>query len=319
MKLDKIAYSRYIGVDVAKASLEIDDSAGSISGTVKNHEAAIVKRIIEHIHDTDTTLVVCEGTGGYEQKLVAAMHAARVPVVVANPRQVRDFASGHGILEKSDPIDAAVIRRFGEDVRNLKLATPRSDDQLSHAAMSRRRKQLLDMINQEKNRVQQTADAEVTKLIEENLKTLQKQLKQVDQVLKKMVTKEAQSNRTVEVLQSVPGIGAVTVSTLICELPELGKLSRGEIAKLVGVAPLVRQSGGHEGKRSIVGGRRHVRRVLYMATLTATRFNESIKRFYTRLVAKGKPKMVALIACMRKLLTILNDMVRSGECWRTAG
>jgi transposase len=135
----------------------------------------------------------------------------------------------------------------------------------------------------------------VKKLIEESLKSLQKQLKQVDQLLKKMVAKEAKSNRTVEVLQSVPGVGAVTISTLLCELPELGKLSRGEIAKLVGVAPLVQQSGRHEGKRSIIGGRGHVRRVLYMATLTATRYNELIKRFYTRLVAKGKPKMVALV------------------------
>lgn len=318
LKLQKSCYTRYIGVDVAKASLEIDDSAGQIAAVVDNSQQAIVDQIVEHINDPNSTLVICEGTGGYERMLVAAMHTAGIPVVVANPRQVRDFANGHGILEKSDPIDAAVIRRFGEDVRNLNLATPKSDDQQSHAAMARRRKQLLDMINQEKNRLQQAGDAAVLQLIEENLKTLQKQLKQVDQLLAKMVAKEAKRNRLVQVLQSVPGVGAVTISTLICELPELGKLSRGEIAKLVGVAPLVHQSGRYEGKRSIIGGRSNVRRVLYMAALTATRFNEPIKRFYTRLLAKGKPTKVALVACMRKLLTILNDMVRNGECWREA-
>jgi transposase len=318
LKLQKSTYTRYIGVDVAKAALEIDDSDGKIATKVDNDQQAIAERIVEHIDDPNATLVICEGTGGYERTLVTAMHSAGVPVVVANPRQVRDFASGHGILEKSDPIDAAVIRRFGEDVRNLTLATPKSNEHHSHTAMARRRKQLLDMITQEKNRLQQTADVDVIELIEQNLKTLQDQLKKVDQALTKMIAKEAKSNRTVEVLQSVPGVGAVTISTLVCDLPELGQLSRGEISKLVGVAPMVHQSGRQEGKRSITGGRGNVRRVLYMATLTATRFNATIKRFYTRLVAKGKPKMVALVASMRKLLTILNDMVRNGECWRSA-
>jgi len=318
LKLHKVLYSRYIGVDVSKASLDVDDSLGTIAKKVANAPEAIVGHMVSQIDDPIATLVVCEGTGGYERKLVSAMHAAGVPIVVANPRQVRDFARGQGILEKSDPIDAAVIRCFGEDARNLKLATPKSDDQESHAAMARRRKQLLDMINQEKNRLAQTADADVAKLIGELLKTLQEQLKQVDQQIRKMVAKEAKTNRTVEVLQSVPGVGTVTTSTMICHLSELGKLSRGEISKLIGVAPLVRQSGRHQGKRMIIGGRGHVRHVLYMATLVATRHNPLIKRFYTRLVAKGKEKKVALVASMRKLLIILNQMVRNGECWRDA-
>lgn len=318
LKLQKVSYARYIGVDVSKAALDVDDSAGTIDKKVANDQQVIIRKMISQIDDPTATLVICEGTGGYERKLVEAMHTAGVPIVVANPRQVRDFASGHGILEKSDPIDAAVIRCFGEDVRNLKLATPKSDDQESHAAMARRRKQLLEMINQEKNRLVQTADTDVAELIGEHLETLNKQLKHVDQEIRKMVAKEAKTNRTVEVLQSVPGVGTVMTSTIICHLPELGKLSRGEISKLVGVAPLVRQSGRHQGKRMIIGGRGHVRHVLYMATLVATRHNPLIKRFYTRLVAKGKEKKVALIASMRKLLTILNDMVRNGECWRHA-
>lgn len=318
MKLEKSVYQRYIGVDVSKAVLAIDDACRAIPKIVDNDERAISEQLVSQIDDPERTLVICEGTGGYERKLVAAMHAAAIPIVVANPRQVRDFASGHGILEKSDPIDASVIRCFGEDVRNLKLATPKSDEQESHAAMARRRKQLLDMINQEKNRLAQTADADVAELIKEHLKTLQKQLKSVDQKIAKIVSREAQTNRTVQVLQSVPGVGKVTTSTMICDLPELGKLSRGEIAKLVGVAPLMRQSGKHQGKRMILGGRGHVRHVLYMAALVATRCNPVIKSFYQRLVTKGKEKKVALVASMRKLLTILNDMVRKGECWQHA-
>jgi len=317
MKLQKSNFDRYIGVDVAKATLEIDDSRQAIAKSIDNDADAIVQLIVGSIESPKSTLVVCEGTGGYERKLAYAMHAAGVPIVIANPRQVRDFASGNGILEKSDPIDASVLRVFGEDARNLTLATPKSDDQEELGAMARRRKQLLDMINQESNRFEQTVDPVILELIKENLQTLKRQLKTVDEHLAKMIERQAKTNPTVRVLQSVPGVGTVTISTLISELPELGKLSRGEIAKLVGVAPLVNQSGRKDGHRSIFGGRGYVRRVLYMATLVATRHNEKIKRFYTRLVAKGKPKMVALVASMRKLLTILNDMVRNGECWRT--
>ena len=318
MKLQKSDFQRYIGVDVSKATLQIDDSKRLIPRSVDNDAESIVEAIVQSIDAPESTLVVCEGTGGYERKLAYAMHAAGVPIVIANPRQVRDFASGAGILEKSDPIDASVLRIFGEDARNLTLATPKSDDLEKIGAMARRRKQLLEMINQENNRLQQTADAEIIELIKENLETLKKQLKNVNQRLTKMINEQAKNDQTVRVLRSVPGVGSVTISTLLSELPELGKLSRGEIAKLVGVAPLVNQSGRKDGHRSIFGGRGYVRRVLYMATLVATRSNEIIKRFYTRLVAKGKPKMVALIASMRKLLIILNDMVRHGECWRPA-
>src|SRR6056297_19912 len=318
MKLQKSDYQRYVGVDIGKAKLEIDDSKRLIPRSVDNDADAIVELIIQSIDSPESTLVICEGTGGYERKLACAMHAAVVPIVIANPRQVRDFASGNGILEKSDPIDASVLRVFGEDARNLTLATPKSEDHEKLGAMARRRKQLLEMINQESNRLQQTTDPEITELIRENLETLKKQLKTVDQRLTKMINEQAENNQTVRVLQSVPGIGPVSVATFLSELPELGKLRRGEIAKLVGVAPLVNQSGRKDGQRSIFGGRGYVRRVLYMATLAATRHNDIIKRFYKRLLAKGKPKMVALVASMRKLLIILNDMVRNGECWRYA-
>ena len=304
MKLEKSEYARYVGVDVSKATLDVKDSAGRIDRKVPNVAEAIVQHVVSEIDSPEQTLIVCEGTDGYERPLVAAMHAAGIPVVVANPRQLRNFAIGHGILEKSDPTDAAIIRRFGPDVRNLTLATPKSEDQEKHGALARRRKSLLDMINQEENRLKQTTDPEVRQWIEQSVKSLKEQLKTVDERIKQMVAREAQANPTAGVLQSIPGVGPVTVSTRLCDLPELGRLSRGEIAKLVGVAPMVHQSGRKDGHRCIMGGRGYVRRVLYMATLVATRHNELIGQFYRRLLAKGKPKMVALTASMRKLLTI---------------
>ena len=316
MKLEKLIYERYIGVDVSKATLDVDDSQNLIPKKIDNDTDSIVKHLIAALDSPDKTLVICEGTGGYERQLVAAMHCVGVPVVVANPRQVRDFAGGSGLLEKSDPIDASVLRIFGEDARNLTLATPKTEEQEKLMALSRRRKQVVQMINQENNRLKQTVDPEILSGLKESLDFLRKQLKKLDHQLTKMIDELAKNTPTVKVLQSVPGVGKVTIATMMSELPELGKLSRGQISKLVGVAPLVNQSGRKDGHRSIFGGRAYVRRVLYMATLAATSFNETIKRFYDRLVSKGKPKKVALIAAMRKLLTILNDMVRQGKTWR---
>ncbi len=172
------------------------------------------------------------------------------------------------------------------------------------------------LINQEQNRLGQAYDKNVIKMIEKVLKTLKKQQEDVDKLIEAFLKEEAIINEAVDVIQSVPGVGVVTTSTLIADLPELGELNRSEIAKLAGVAPIANQSGKREGARSIFGGRSHVRRVLYMAALVATRFNPVIKKFYQRLLAKGKVKKVALVACMRKLLTILNEMVRNKEKWR---
>ena len=316
MKLEKSNYQRYIGIDVSKQTLEVSDSKGEIENSIRNESQFILKHLVDVIDPAESTLVICEGTGGYERKLVKAMHAVGIAIVVANPRQVSDFSSGAGIREKSDPIDASVIRVFGEDARNLRLSTPKSPQLEKLGAIGRRRKQLVLMINQESSRLEQATDKDVRSMIDEIVKTLKKQLKDVDLKLTKLINQEAKTNKTVEVLQSVPGIGPVTIATLMSDLPELGNLNRGEIAKLVGVAPMVKQSGTRDGKRSIFGGRSYVRRVLYMAALVATRFNPQIKSFYQRLLAKGKAQKVALTACIRKLLTILNEMVRNGECWR---
>lgn len=311
----KRLYDRVIGVDVSKKRLQIDDSHELIRLSCANEADTITKKLVVQLTDPSTTLVVCEATGGYERTLVRCLHEAGIAVAVANPRQVRDFANGLGLLEKTDPIDAAVLVRFGE-VAKVSLATPKSEDDERYRALVVRRKQLQNTITQEKNRLQQTADGQVRRYIEETLKHLKKQLKTVDEQLAKSVKQTPELSRRSEVLRSVPGVGPVTVSTILCELPEIGSLNRSEIAKLVGVAPLADQSGKRDSPRHILGGRGTVRRVLYMATLVATECNPTVQRFYQHLVIKGKPKKVALVACMRKLLTILNEMVRRDELWR---
>lgn len=311
------AYRRTIGVDVASETIDLYDSAGKLTGSVPNTSRDIRISLVAKIRSRASTLIVCEGTGGYEHCLVDAAHEAGIPVAVANPRQVRDFAKGHGFLEKSDTIDAKMICRFGQDV-DLHLAPRRSETEKRHQALVRRRGQLLQLISQEENRFAQTVDTLSRDMITATLSHLKKQLKEADAHLEKLLADRAKEDPNVGILSSVPGVGVVTVSTLLAELPELGKLNRAKIAKLVGVAPIINQTGKSDRKRKARGGRSQVRSVLYMATLVATRCNPVIAEFYGRLVARGKPKKVALIAAMRKLLTILNDMVRNQQLWHVA-
>lgn len=310
-------YQRTIGVDIASETIDIYDSAGILSGSVPNTPLDIRKSVVAKIGTRADTLIVCEGTGGYEYCLVDAAHDAGIPVAVANPRQVRDFAKGHGFLEKSDSIDAKMICRFGQDVE-LHLAPRRSEAEKRHQALVRRRGQVLQLISQEENRLGQTADEISREMIATMLSHLKKQLKEADAHLEKLLEERGKDDPNVDILRSVPGVGVVTVSTLLAELPELGKLSRTKIAKLVGVAPIINQTGKSDRKRKARGGRSQVRSVLYMAALVATRHNSVIAAFYRRLVARGKPKKLALIAATRKLLTILNDMVRNQERWHVA-
>lgn len=310
----KTGYQRVIGIDVASEFLLVSDSRGKIATTVANSVAAIRKEIVKKISSRESTLIVCEGTGGYEQCLVNVAQEAGIAIAVANPRQVRDFAKGHGFLEKSDKIDAGMIRRFGEDVP-VHLAPRRTEKEKRLQALVRRRGQLLQLINQEHNRLWQVHDAFSRKLIEEMLSHLQKQLKEVDLHLEKLLAELAIEYPLVSVLLSAPGVGMVTVATLLAELPELGKLNRRAISKLVGVAPIINQTGKSDKRRQARGGRVQVRNVLYMATLVATRYNPLIKKFYQRLLQRGKPKKVALIAAMRKFLTILNHMACHLQPW----
>lgn len=312
----RTAFKRVIGVDIASDKIDVCDSDRKIKGSIPNTTEAIRKQLLDKIGSPSDTLVICEATGGYEDVLVDAAHDAGVPVAVANPRQVRDFAKGHGFLEKTDTLDARIICRFGEDVE-VHLVAPRSAEEKRHRALVRRRGQLQSLISQEQNRLAHMNDTLAREMIQDTLIHLKKQLKTVDQHLESLLAERAENDPKVAILSSVPGIGAVTVSTLLVELPELGQLNRAKIAKLVGVAPLANQTGHADKKRPVRAGRSHVRKVLYMAALVATKHNPVIGGFYRRLLARGKAKKLALVACMRKLLTILNEMVRNQQPWQS--
>ena len=311
----KTAYIRVIGVDIGAEKLDVNDSAAEISRVIANTTAAVQTHVVGKIAEKEKTLVVCEASGGYEHVLVDALHESGIAVCIANPRQVRDFAKGHGYLEKSDTLDALIIRRFGEDVE-LNPTPPRSAAAKALHALVRRRGQLLQLQSAEQNRLAQETDEFARSLIEESLTQLKKQVETLQERLRKTLQELAATNPAINILLSVPGVALVTTATLVAELPELGELNRGQVAKLVGVAPFVNQSSTSDKPRKVRGGRAQVRSILYMAALVATRCNPVIKRFYQRLLAKGKPKKLALIAAERKLLTILNDMVRRGEPWR---
>lgn len=315
MKLEnKMTYQRYIGVDVASKKLDISDSLGNLPKQIANEPSEIVKQV-RRIKTPDQTLVICESTGCYQEDLVEAMHDAGIAVVVANPRQVRDFAKGHGFLEKNDKIDAAIIRKFGQDVA-VHPVTPPTPEQRFHRALHRRRDQLNTMLQQERNRFSTCQISTIKAMIQKSIDSIKTEIKSLDMQIAEILKERAKTDPRIERWSSVPGVGQVTVSSMVCEVPEIGELSRGSIAKLMGLAPMVHQSGNSDKKRAVRGGRSSVRSVLYMAALSATQHNEQLKAFYKRLVAKGKPKKLALIAVARKLLTILNQMARpEGQMW----
>lgn len=317
LNASKARYARVIGVDIASDKIDIHDSHGNLTGELPNTCSAIDKKLAAKLKSVDNVLVICEATGGYEYALVDLMQQAGIDVAVANPRQVRDFAKGHGYLEKTDSIDAAMIAKFGSDV-DVHLAPQRTNAERSFQALVRRRGQVISAFQAEQNRLAQTIDKFAKELIEQSILHWKSQLKAVDEQIERALAEQAKNDPKIDILRSVPGVATVTTATLVAELPELGSLNRGQIAKLVGVAPLANQSGKSDKQRKATGGRGQVRNVLYMATLVATRHNPIIKRFYNRLIAKGKLKKVALVASMRKLLTILNDMVRNSESWRKA-
>lgn len=306
---------RVIGIDVSKDKLEVSDSLGKLRRSVENSKTAIVRNIVKKLKPNESVFVVCEATGGYERCLVKAMQTAGIPIAVANPSCVRHFAVALGRVEKSDPIDAAMLCEFGQTAE-LKPTPAKTPRQEKLEALTHRRQQLLEFINQESNRENQEPDPEILEMIRSMLNYLKTQENALNSEIAKLLKEESESNATVQILESVPGVGQVTTATLLCDLPELGQLNRREIAKLAGVAPFVRQSGQSDRRRSIFGGRSHVRRVLYMSALSATRHNPVIQAHYKNLVRRGKLPKVALVACMRKLLTILNHMVRTKTLWQ---
>jgi transposase len=305
----------FIGIDVAKAQLEFACRPSGETGGVPNEERGIAE-LVARCRTLAPMLVVCEATGGYEAALVAALATAGLPVVVANPRQVRDFAKATGQLAKTDAIDARILALFAERVRPEPRPLPDEAVEALDALLTRRR-QLVEMLTAERNRLL-VARAPVRRDLQQHIRFLERRLREADDDLHTAVKASPLWRVKDDLLQSVPGVGRVVSLTLLAELPELGRLSHKEIAALVGVAPLNRDSGTLRGKRLVYGGRAPVRAVLYMAALVASKCNPVIRAFYQRLRAAGKPTKVALTACMRKLLTILNAIARDSLPWQPA-
>lgn len=306
----------FIGIDVAKAELVVVVRPSGETWTASNDDDG-VREIVARLGELNPAHVVLEATGGYEVACAGALAAASLPVAVVNPRQVRDFARATGQLAKTDRIDAAVLALFAERVQPAVRALP---DQPARelAGVIARRRQLIEMLLAEKNRLG-LADGRAHRAVKRSLKQhvtyLERELAITDADLERIIRDSPVWRERDDLLQSVPGVGPTVARTLLAELPELGKLDRRAIAKLVGVAPIARESGTWRGRRVIQGGRASVRTAMYMAALAASRHNPVIRAFYTRLVAAGKSKKLALIASARKLLTILNQMMRTGSAW----
>jgi transposase len=302
----------FVGIDVAKATLDVAVRPSGERWSAANDDGGIPP-LVKRLRPLAPTLIVLEATGGFETAAVGALAAAGLPVVVANPRQVRDFAKATGQLAKTDALDAQVLALFAERVRPEPRPLPDEAVRGLDALLTRRR-QLLEMRTAEQNRLSFAAVA-VRRGITQHIRWLERELRDVDEDLDQAIRTSPVWRAKEDLLRSVPGVGPVVSRTLLGELPELGTLTRKQIAALVGVAPRARDSGTLHGKRMVWGGRSPVRAALYMGALVASRRNPVIRAFYQRLRTAGKAPKVALVACMRKLLTILNAMVRSNSYW----
>lgn len=303
----------YIGIDVSKATLDIDAYPQSHAAQFSNDDIGR-HQLIDCLLDLMPALIVLEATGGLESPIAGDLAMAGLCVAVINPRQARDFAKAIGVLAKTDAVDAHVLARFAEaikpEVRPLK-----SNEMMALDSVLTRRRQIVEMITAETNRHAQAA-GKIAKQIAQHLIWLRKRLSEADDDLDGAIQQSPLWQAKSDLMTSVPGVGKITATSLLAELPELGNLARREISALVGVCPFSRESGKHKGRRAIWGGRASVRAVLYMAALVASRHNPVIKAFYQKLLAAGKVKKVALVACMRKLLVILNAMIKNNTPWR---
>jgi transposase len=303
----------YIGIDVSKGKLDValwpEEKRWEADNTVEG-----IEKLVKELLELKPKLIVMEATGGYEAAVAVGLAAAGLAVAVINPRQARDFAKSLGRLAKTDKIDARMLARFGAAVK----PEPRplaSEQALELQGLLTRRRQVIEMIVAEKNR-QSLAHPSQRERLKEHVAWLEEELERLDREMTDQIHNSPIWREKEDLLRSVPGVGPVTVTTLLAELPELGLLNRKKIAALVGVAPYNSDSGKWSGRRVIWGGRASVRQVLYMATLSATRHNPVIHSFYDHLIKEGKATKVALVACMRKLLTILNAMVHSMSAWQ---
>jgi transposase len=305
--------SQWVGIDISKATLDVYLRPLGKAMKVANTEEDISK-LVEALKSYTVNLIVLEATGGLETELVIQLQAAGLPVALINPRQGRNFAKATGKLAKTDAIDAQILAHFGEAMKPQILAVESEESRQLSDLISRRR-QLVEMRTAEKNR-RERARGKALADIEAHLEYLDNCLEKLNQEIEELTQANQQWLEKVNLLKTVPGIGQVISTTLVSDLPELGQLTAKQISRLVGVAPINHDSGQHKGKRMISGGRAHVRAILYMGAVVAMRHNPVIKAFYERLLGRGKSKKLALTACVRKILVILNAMVRSQQPWQ---
>lgn len=306
----------FVGIDVSKDTLVVallSSGGGAPERFQYEHNPGGISQLVAKLNERQPQLVVMEATGGWEMTLAQELAASGLPLAVVNPRQVRDFARALGRLAKTDSIDAQVIAQFAQAVKPKVSLLPDATRQELRALIVRRH-QLQEMLTAERFR-RRLVPARMQAQLDEHIRWLEKSVKDSDDHLQQMIRSSDVWKAKENLLRSVPGVGQILAGSLLAELPELGLLGRHQVAALVGVAPFNRDSGKHRGKREIWGGRRRLRSCLYMATLAATIWNPVIKAFYQSLLKAGKPKKLALVACMRKLLVILNAMVRDGTLW----
>lgn len=304
---------KFIGIDVSKAALDVCIQPSGQALHVAYDEAGI-GRIVERLQEARPVLIVMEATGGLEIRLASELASAGLPVAVINPRQARDFAKATGQLAKTDRVDATVLAAFAQAIRPQARPLKDADTRALNDMVSRRR-QLIAMRVQETLRLGTAASRPLQKSLNKHIAWLDKQIAEVDGDLSKRLRGSDVWRAKDDLLRAIPGVGAITSLTMLAKCPELGTLNRREIAALAGVAPLANDSGKHRGKRFIWGGRADVRAVLYMATVSAIRCNDTIKTFAERLKKAGKPPKVVIVACMRKLLTIMNVMLKNNAAW----
>jgi transposase len=304
----------WLGVDVCQAWLDIHDLNNQTTSRLPNSAEGITK-LVNQSKRLIPVQVVLEATGGLERPLIQALQKVGIPVSVVNPRKVRYFASAIG-KAKTDALDAEVLARFGSSI-DPRVQAPSSEAGRQISELVRRRQQLVEMTVAEKNRLSRETSDRIRRDMKDHLSEMSKRIEALNQEIQQLTQTQPDWRRKNEILRSVKGIGPVTASLCLAELPELGELSDKQIARLVGVAPINRDSGQHRGKRMIQGGRTNVRCGLYMATLVATRHNPVIRDFYQKLLGRGKLNMVALVACMRKLLVIVNAMLRDDKLWQS--
>jgi transposase len=315
--MERLATSpSFVGIDVSKDRLDVHVCpTGQAFAIIRDGTG--VEQLVSALRKLAPELIVLEATGGFEITVAAALASAGLPLAVVNPRQIRDFARATGRLAKTDALDAQVIALFAERIRPEPRPIADADSQ-SLAELTARRRQVVEMIGMEANRLRQARNPRVQRMLRATLKTLAAQLAELDRDIGDAIKRSPVWRAADDLLTSVPGVGDVTAHTLIADLPELGQLDRRQVAALVGVAPINRDSGQMRGKRTIAGGRTDVRNALYMATLSATRWNPVISKHYKSLVERGRPKKVALVACMRRLLGILNAIMRTKTQWQCA-